>query len=65
MFHAYIGAILLDSRDTEKTFLVLKGIIDEYLENNATKDTYTEHPKVIILDEFYKRIIYLKKIKEK
>jgi ERCC4-related helicase/dsRNA-specific ribonuclease len=65
MFHAYIGAILLDSRSVEKTFLVLKDIMDEYLLNNATLETYTEHPKVVILDEFFKRRIYFKKIREK
>lgn len=65
MFHAYIGAILLDSRSVEKTFLVLKHIMDNYLINNATLETFTEHPKVIILDEFMKKRIYFKKIREK
>ncbi len=65
MFHAYIGAVLLDSKDIEKTFIVLKDIMEQYLENNATRRTYTEHPKVVILDEFYRRKHYFKKIREK
>lgn len=64
MFHAYIGAILLDSQSVEKTFLVLKEIMDDYLLQNATMDTFTEHPKVVILDEFMKRRNYFKKIRE-
>jgi hypothetical protein len=65
LFHAYIGSILLDSRDIAVTYMVIKSIMDEYLKNNATKDTYTEHPKVIILDEFFKRRHYFKSLKEK
>jgi dsRNA-specific ribonuclease len=65
MLHAYIGAILLDSQDVEKTFFVVKGIMDDYLLNNATVETYSEHPKVIILDEFFKKAHYLKKLREK
>ncbi len=65
MFHAYIGAVLLDSKSVEKTYFVLKEIMDNYLINNATLDTYTEHPKVTILDEFMKRRVYFKKIREK
>jgi hypothetical protein len=37
----------------------------EYLMANATLETYREHPKVIILDEFMKRRHYLKTIREK
>jgi len=65
MLHAYIGAILLDSQDVEKTFFVVKGIMDDYLVNNATVETYSEHPKVIILDEFFRKVHYLKKLREK
>jgi len=65
MLHAYIGAVLLDSQDIEKTFFVVKGIVDDYLINNATIKTYTEHPKVVILDEFNKRSHYLKTLREK
>ena len=39
--------------------------MDVYLENNATKKNYTQHPKVIILDEFYRRRNYFKNIREK
>ncbi len=65
MFHSYIGAVLLDSRSVEKTYLVLKGILDDYLNCNATIHTFTEHPKVVILDEFMKRKFFFKKIREK
>ena len=61
----YIGAIFLDCKDVEITFIVLKDIMDKYLENNATRQTYTEHPKVVILDEFFRRRNYFKKIREK
>lgn len=65
MLHAYIGAVLLDSQDVEKTFFVVKGIMDEYLLNNATVENSYQHPKVIILDEFKKRMNYLKSLREK
>jgi hypothetical protein len=65
MFYSYVGAVLLDSRSVEKTYLVIKGIMDDYLNYNATVETYTEHPKVVILDEFMKRKFYFKKIREK
>jgi hypothetical protein len=65
MFYAYIGAILLDSKSAETTYFMVSKIMDEYLNHNSTIDTYTEHPKVIILDEFSKRRHIFKKIKEK
>jgi hypothetical protein len=37
----------------------------KYLIQNATVETYKEHPKVIILEEFMKRRHYFKSIKEK
>ena len=63
MFHAYIGGILLDSKSVEKTYLVLKGIMDEYLKANATLETFTEHPKVVILDNFMSPMCLYKLIK--
>ena len=39
LFHSYIGAIFVDSHDIKTTFGVLKDIMLEYLNNNATKDT--------------------------
>ena len=39
--------------------------MDKYLDNHATKSNYTEHPKVVILDEYFKRRDYLGKIREK
>ena len=38
--------------------------MQEYLNNNATKDTFTEHPKEIILNEFMKRRHFIKTLKE-
>ena len=64
LFHAYIGAIFVDSNDIKTTFGVLKNIMQEYLNNNATKDTFTEHPKEIILNEFMKRRHFIKTLKE-
>ena len=64
LFHAYIGAIFVDSHDIRKTFDVLKSIMEEYLVNNATKDTYKEHPKEIILTEFMKRRHFIESLKE-
>ena len=64
LFHAYIGAIFVDSNDIKITFGVLKNIMQEYLNNNATKDTFTEHPKEIILNEFMKRRHFIKTLKE-
>ena len=64
LFHAYIGAIFLDCCNIKKTFNILDGIMKNYLLNNATKETFTEHPKVTILDEFAKRRQYFKKIRE-
>ena len=64
LFHAYIGAIFVDSHDIKKTFEVLDSIMKQYLINNATKDTYKEHPKEIILNEFMKRRHFIKTLKE-
>ena len=64
LFHSYIGAIFVDSGNIEKTFDILKDILNVYLLNNATKDTYTEHPKVEILQEYQKRKQIFKRIKE-
>ena len=64
LFHSYIGAIFVDSHDIKTTFSVLKNIMQEYLNNNATKDTYTEHPKEIILNEYMKRRHFIKSLKE-
>ena len=36
----------------------------KYLENNATKETYKEHPKEIMLQEFERRRQFFKKIHE-
>lgn len=65
MFHSYVGAILLDSKSVETTYYKLSALMDKYLEHNATIETYTEHPKVTIIDEFMKRKHIFKKIKEK
>ena len=64
LFHSYIGAIFVDSHDIKTTFGVLKNIMQEYLNNNATKDTYTEHPKEIILNEYMRRRHFIKSLKE-
>ena len=64
LFHSYIGAIFVDSHDIKTTFGVLKNIMQEYLNNNATKDTFTEHPKEVILNEFMKRRHFIKSLKE-
>ena len=64
LFHAYIGAIFVDSHDIRKTFDVLKSIMEEYLVNNATKDTYKEHPKEIILNEYMKKRHFIKSLRE-
>ena len=64
LFHAYIGAIFVDSHDIKKTFEVLDSIMKQYLINNATKDTYKEHPKETILNEFMKRRHFIKSLKE-
>ena len=64
LFHSYIGAIFVDSHDIKITFNVLKNIIQEYLNNNATRDTFTEHPKEIILNEYMKRRHFIKSLKE-
>ena len=64
LFHSYIGAIFVDSHDIKTTFEVLKNIMIEYLNNNATKDTFTEHPKEIILNEYMRRRHFFKSIKE-
>ena len=52
LFHSYIGAIFVDCCDIERTFEILDIILKQYLLHNATKDTFTEHPKVIILQEY-------------
>ena len=64
LFHSYIGAIFVDSHNIKTTFGVLKNIMQEYLNNNATRDTYTEHPKEIILNEFMRRRHFIKSLKE-
>jgi len=64
LFHAYIGAIFVDSHDIKKTFDVLKSIMEDYLLNNATKDTYKEHPKEIILNEYMKKRHFIKSLRE-
>ena len=64
LFHSYIGAIFVDSHDIKKTFEVLNSIMKQYLVNNATKDTYKEHPKETILNEFMKRRHFIKSLKE-
>jgi hypothetical protein len=56
---------MLDTSSVEKTMDVLDNIMLEYLKNNATVETFTEHPKVVILDEFMKRRYFFKTIKEK
>ena len=38
--------------------------MQDYLNNNATKDTYTEHPKETILNEYMKRRHFIKSLKE-
>ena len=65
LFHSYIAAIYIDNDgNIQRVFEFLDGVMKHYLENNATIDTYTEHPKVVILDEFGKRKQYFKSIKE-
>ena len=64
LFHAYLGAIFVDSHDIKTTFKVLEEIMQNYLINNATKDTFTEHPKEIILNEYMKRRHFIKSLKE-
>ena len=64
LFHSYLGAIFVDSHDIKTTFDVLKIIMQDYLNNNATKDTFTEHPKETILNEYMKRRNFFKSIKE-
>ena len=64
LFHSYIGAIFVDCNDIKTTFNVLKNIMQEYLNNNATKDTFKEHPKETILLEFMKRRHFIKTLKE-
>ena len=61
LFHFFIGAIFVDSCDIEKTFEILDIILKQYLLHNATKDTFTEHPKVIFYKNIKKEDIYLKK----
>ena len=38
--------------------------MQNYLINNATKDTFTEHPKETILNEYMKRRHFIKSLKE-
>ena len=64
LFHSYIGAIFVDSNDIKTTFKVLKNIMQEYLNNNATKDTFKEHPKETILLEYMRRRHFIKTLKE-
>ena len=64
LFHSYIGGIFVDSHDIKTTFGVLRNIMQEYLNNNATRDTFTEHPKEIILNEYMKRRHFIKSLKE-
>ena len=66
LFHAYLAAIYIDSDGSiRRVFEFLDKVMKHYLENNATVDTYTEHPKVVILDEFGKRKHYFNyKIRE-
>ena len=65
LFHSYIAAIYIDNDgNIQRVFEFLDKVMKHYLENNATIDTYTEHPKVVILDEFGKRKHYFKSIKE-
>ena len=64
LFHAYLGAIFVDSHDIKTTFKVLEEIMQNYLINNATKDTFTEHPKETILNEYMKRRHFIKSLKE-
>jgi hypothetical protein len=39
--------------------------MNQYLLENATLETFKEHPKVIILDEFMRRREYFKTLREK
>ena len=64
LFHSYIGAIFVDSHDIKKVFDVLQNIMGNYLINNATKETYKEHPKETILNEYMKRRHFIKSLKE-
>ena len=64
LFHSYIGAIFVDSNDIKTTFKVLKNIMQEYLNNNATRDTFKEHPKETILLEYMRRRHFIKTLKE-
>ena len=64
LFHSYIGAIFVDCNDIKTTFKVLKNIMQEYLNNNATKDTFKEHPKETILLEYMRRRHFIKTLKE-
>ena len=64
LFHSYLGAIFVDSHDIKTTFKVLENIMKEYLINNATKDTFTEHPKETILNEYMRRRHFIKSLKE-
>jgi dsRNA-specific ribonuclease len=64
LFHSYIGAIFVDNHDIKTTFGVLRNIMQEYLNNNATKDTFTEHPKERIIQEYNKRRYFFKSMKE-
>ena len=64
LFHSYIGAIFVDSHDIKKVFDVLQSIMGNYLINNATKETYKEHPKETILNEYMKRRHFIKSLKE-
>ncbi|MCQ2816608.1 MAG: DEAD/DEAH box helicase [archaeon] len=64
LFQSYVGAIFVDSGNIETTFNILNGMMLMYLNYNATSETYSEHPKEIILSEFNKRRMFFKKIRE-
>ena len=65
LFYAYCGAILLDTKCIESTFIYLKKLLEPYMLANSTINIYDEHPKTKIYYLFLSKINYFKKIKEK
>lgn len=65
LFYSFCGAILLDTKCIETTYIILNKIFEPYLLANATINLFDEHPKTKIYYLFLSKINYLKKIKEK
>lgn len=66
-FHAWIGAVLLDTKSIWITYskLMSDNILGKTLKKYTDKDNFIEHPKVVILDNFERRKDIFKKIREK